>query len=257
MRKGQKDNIAGNIPVKHIDKFSFGHVILEESVPAYQFQCNNNGSFCKSISYCNNEEQYALYADHRLLPGSELTLKVSPCNWYGSFVGFATPPTNDSLFSRILRYTYPPKTAYLAQDMFGWNIMPWNEKEDPILLGEYKKGGWNNRYGLLWMMEHFDEEAKPQYLLRNNDTTIKLKVTDSEVIWSWDGFTKGDGGYRDGKYRFNQTSDDIKMRHQFDIKTKSYYPVIIFNVCNKFGEESSFEILESKVGQDERKNLFA
>ena len=52
-----------------------------------------------------------------------------------------------------------------------------------------------------------------------DDTTIKLKVTESEVIWSWDGFTKGDGGYLDGKYRFKQTSNETEMRHQFDIKT--------------------------------------
>jgi len=246
--KGQKDDIAGNVQVKHIDKFSFGHVILEESAPAYQIQCTTNGSYCKSISYCENGEQHALYADHRLLPGSELTLKLSFCNWWGPFVGFASPPTNDSLFSRIS--TRSSKSAYLAQEIYAWEI---NEKGDAILVGEYKKGGWNKRYSrLTWQMEDFDEGAKYQYLMEKNDTTIRLKVTESEVIWSWNGFTKGDGGYRDGKYRFNQTSNDREMRHQFDIKSKPYYPIIIFHVCKNFGSESSsFEILESKAGQDD------
>ena len=100
-----------------------------------------------------------------------------------------------------------------------------------------------------------DKGSEHRYLMGKDDTTIKLKLTESEVVWSWDGFTKGDGGYMDGKYRFKQTSNETEMRHQFDIKTKAYYPVIIFNVCT--GEESSFEILESKVGQDDGKNLFA
>ena len=83
MRKGQNYDRAGTVPVKHNDKFSFSHVILGESAPAYQIQCTENGNYCKSISSCNNGEQNALYADHRLLPGSELTLKLSLCNWHG------------------------------------------------------------------------------------------------------------------------------------------------------------------------------
>ena len=77
---------------------------------------------------------------------------------------------------------------------------------------------------------------------------VKLKVTDSEVIWSWDGFSKG---YRDRKFGFTQTSDDTEMRNQFDIKTNAFYPVVFFYVCNiGEGGESSFEILGSKLGQD-------
>ena len=55
----------------------------------------------------------------------------------------------------------------MAQEIYGWEIMQWNVKEDVILVGEYKKAGWNKKWDgtLDWEMKHFDKGAKYQYLL--------------------------------------------------------------------------------------------
>ena len=71
----------------------------------------------------------------------------------------------------------------------------------------------------------------------NLDSKIKLVVTETEVIWSWKGF------------RSANIPGLTEARHVFNITEKEYYPFFILPGCEKDGQFSSIEILDSKPGR--------
>lgn len=257
---GQKNNLAGNGVHKSDETFSFSHAIIDRDTPAHHLKCN--GTLCKSIAHCK-PRKFAIFGDHRLLPGAEITMKFSRCksrDWYdmeiGSFFGFAVPATNEPSIDFSMEDDY----GYFAEELYGWKT--WIKSfSNMSRIAEYQHGEWKcdghdcferenirkyqkNRWE--WEIDgRLAEKGDLVYAM--NTSIINMRVTDSEVIWSWDGFAEGIWVYgRD----FNQTSDAMELKHQINIKEKTFYPVIIYAECSQVGDFSTIEIINSKIGHD-------
>ena len=83
-----------------------------------------------------------------------------------------------------------------------------------------------------------------------NTTTLIMRVTETEVIWSWDGFTEGINEKTDWFYEFVNKSDAREMKHKINTRARAFYPIIAFSENNKAGDFSSIQIIDSKVGKD-------
>ena len=86
-----------------------------------------------------------------------------------------------------------------------------------------------------------------------NTTTLSMRVTETEVIWSWDGFAEGinTAAYSLRKaFEFVPMSNATELKHKINTATKTFYPIIISSECGKAGDFSSFEIIDSKIGKD-------
>ena len=241
--KGQTDDLTGKAQAKDEDKFGFSHAIVDKDAAAYQIQCN--GSLCKSYLHCGDAEEFALYGDHRLLPGAEITMKFSPCPNMISFIfGFGIPPTNTSLLAKITRIE---KRAYMTEELHFWETSQYPIDGFDTRVATYKSLKW--RYDR--PLYNFVIEDKKGPALMNTTTIVKMKVTDSAVIWSWDGLTVGDVNYvKYAFFEFNPTSDDTQVSHEIDIRAKNYYPIVIYRNCQKLGDFATVEIIDSKVGEE-------
>jgi len=243
VEKGTKDELAGRRPPLNKDKISFGHAIHDPILdPSFGPQCN--ATFCKSTGHCGNLN--AILGDHRLLPGAELGIKFDVC---GSFYfGMGTPTTWTEGSEKA--YRQDSNLYYFADDFIGYKMM--GKDDAKFVHGECK------HYREM-KFEH--KNLKPEEWNENNQEVVNpiknhefnIRVTESEVIWSWDNFStvwkssKWDTSNYVYIWTVNKTFDATEKRYEVNTREKAFYPVLVYGDCT-LGESNSFEILYSKVG---------
>ena len=244
VKKGTKDELARRRPPLNEDKISFGHAIHDPILnPSFGPQCN--ATFCKSTSHCGKLN--AVLGDHRLLPGAEIGIKFDVC---GSFYfGIGTPATQIEASKKA--YTHDSSLYFFADEFIGYKMMG---KEG----AKFVHGECIEYYGKM-KFEHKNlkpeewNEANQEVVNPIKNPQFKMRVTDSEVIWSWDDFStvwkssKWDYSNYIDIWTANKTIDDTEKRYEVNTREKAFYPVLAYGDCT-LGESNSFEILYSKVG---------
>ena len=76
------------------------------------------------------------------------------------------------------------------------------------------------------------------YVKQKIDTDIKLVVTETEVIWSWEGFNS------------TRLPDLTELRQSIDMTEKEYFPLFLLPGCETDGDFSSVTIVSSKLGKN-------
>ena len=106
------------------------------------------------------------------------------------FLGFAVPATDEYLLARAYDYDY----STFAEELYGWSIM---NHFPPDRFAAYYKGEWRRGERAYWKKEsmmRLKEDGQfynRQLVYPMNTTTLSMRVTETEVIWSWDGFAEG------------------------------------------------------------------
>jgi len=256
IKMGQRNNLTGNGVHKFDDKFSFSHAIIDKDTPDHHLKCNE--TLCTSIAHCS-PRTISIFGDHQVLPGAEITMKFSP-NHHDNFLvdnfflGIAVPSTDESLlvkgWGRSIDFS-----AYI-EEFYGWKIYKRKTTDGAFTrFGEYEKGWWDRRFGTRWRSESIMKyKEKGQFKDNNliytmNTTTLTMRVTETEVIWSWDGFTEGINERHYG-YEFVAKSDARELKHKINTRARAFYPIITFSEHNKAGDFSSIQIIDSKIGKD-------
>jgi len=250
---GRKDtllvNASGTIP----NKIGFHHTIAPTMISPAILRCN--ATYCinpnsHSCYYKFNDAYdvagvfsiFGIYGDKRLLPGSELVFKITYCPLhfgtgqnearYETGFGFASPLSKDTGYSpapkakNSLKYFYYEQADYYADDMIIWQ----------------DGGSGYIRKVMLQRFPKFKDEvpkitgvdSKWERLDILADAEIKLVVTETEVVWSWNGF------------RNPKNPNLTEARLNFDIREKDYYPFFVLTGCNTDGQFSAVEIVSSK-----------
>ena len=186
--------------------------------------------------------------DHRLLPGAEIGIKFDVC---GSFYfGIGTPATQKELWEKASGYSQDSRLYFFADEFIGYEMMG---KEGAIFV----HGEWLEE----WKKKFKHKNFKPEEWNKRNQEVVnpiknkefKMRVTDSEVVWSWDDFStvwkslSWDKSNNMDIWTVNKTVDATEKRYEVNTREKAFYPVLVYGDCT-LGESNSFEILYSKVG---------
>jgi len=253
---GEKDDLIGKFKKAYTDEISFSHAILPIDVSPDSLKCNK--TFCMNT---NSQECYAvdnkkpnfdiiraanliaIYGDNRLLPGAELVFKITYCplklSYWGtheSRFGFGIPPT------KTREYKLPKKSSFDAMGFFSDETRYWEVEsliDSKLQKVSYRNGAWpGGNYGFSHQSpQGVLDSGYLGYINQKIDSDVKLVVTDTEVIWSWEGFKE------------DNNPDWTELRQKMDIKEKEYFPLFVLPGCEDDGDFSSVTIISSKVGK--------
>jgi len=249
VEKGTKDELAGSRPPLKEDKISFGHAIHDQLDPSFGPQCN--ATFCKATGHCRKSN--GILGDHRLLPGAEIDIKFDVCGYF--YFGIGTPATLKEVWEKE-RWS-DSGLYFFADEFIGYHIGYELGKDNPIFV----HGEWGEQYYGERKFKHRNlkpeewNESKQEVVNPMKTPEFKIRVTETEVIWSWDNFSTvwkswswSDPYERTNKiWTVNKTIDDREKRYEVNTREKAFYPVLVYSDC-KLGDSSTFEILDSKVG---------
>ena len=260
---GKKDDLVENPKKLFKDKISFGHTIVPLDVSPDSLKCNatycmnTNSRECYTLDDKNSKfdiaraaNLFAIYGDHQLLPGAELIFRFTYCplklSYWGTHetrFGFGTPPSKNT------DYTLPQKQSSDMQNFWSDDSLTWGTKgvdrDHPSLqdvsythAATFEETDWQGN------KEHRFIRKTPEgqggylgYVKQKIDSDIKLVVTETEVIWSWEGF------YADKRPNLTE------LRQTIDMKEKQYYPLFLLPGCEDDRDFSAVDIISSKVGK--------
>ena len=255
---GKKDDIMTNSREMDGNEIGFFHHMIPpmETNPGL-LRCNSTYCMNPNSKQCYKTDMedwdydhgrfanlFAIYGNERLLPGSELVFKIKHCPLerddglfgnYDTWFGFGTPVSKDQ------EYTLP-RTVVLNDiiEFYTDDAYVWSDRGPKR--GDYSGDtqfslshcftndwGWGCRRANV-----IGVEDMTGYTHMNIDTEITLVVTDTEAVWSWDGFRDED----------NPTLS--KARIAVNTKDGHFYPFFILPGCNKEGQFSAIKIIRSK-----------
>jgi len=261
---GRKDDLLSNSGKADKDKVGFHHIIPPRDTNPGLLRCNStycmnsNSKQCFDDNYFDNNFDFgrfanifAIYGDQRLLPGSELVFKIAHCPlkkgvWdeYETWFGFGTPVSKEQ------EYTLPRKNmlndlmqfytdeAYMWQDEapeFRDHRIRWSMHHFSTRVYEYDDrkvydwGSFVDSYNITGVDDSLG------YVTMNIGTEIKLVVSDTEAVWSWEGFHSEE----------NPNLEDVRI--PINMLEKQYYPFFILPGCEEEGQFSAIEIVRSKI----------
>ena len=250
---GKRDILLANEEKSSSTDIKFHHRLAPIGASTYTLLCNatycKNSYYrdpdCSTFPYTGEDPQndfaraanlFGIYADHRLLPGSELTFKVTYCPLgqfpndknHETWFGFGTPKSKDQEYKLPMDHILNSGMEYYTDDALMW--------ED-----SHRVFGADNKRN--FALRHFQSRSNSfgptvfspdlGFVEMNIDSDIKLVVTDTEVIWSWKGF------------RSEKNPGMKESRHAFNITEKEYYPLFILPGCENEGQFSAIKILGS------------
>eukprot|EP00092_Neocalanus_flemingeri_P055986 GFUD01066297.1.p1 GENE.GFUD01066297.1~~GFUD01066297.1.p1 ORF type:complete len:898 (+),score=162.35 GFUD01066297.1:62-2755(+) len=259
---GNKDDLVGKSTKVLKDQFSFDHVIAPIGVPSDTLKCNatycmnTNSRECYLLTEKNRKfdlaratNLFAIYGDHRLLPGAELIFKITYCPlklsiWgtHETRFGFGTPPSKKN------DYNLPQKESFdmlrfWSDDSYTWAVEDLERSDGSLQSMDYEYGAWfSGEYndGRKWTSF---ETRVPEgiesigYVSQKIDSDVKLVVTETEVIWSWEGF------------KSPRQPEITELRQKINMNEKEYFPLFMIPGCETDGDFSSVKIISSKVGK--------
>jgi len=262
---GKKDDLLINSGEMKGNEFGFHHIIPPMETNPGALRCNStycmnaNSKQCyksnwrrKDYDHGRFANLFAIYGDHRLLPGSELVFKIAHCplkegDWdrHETWFGFGSPVSKDQ------EYTLPRKYNSDIIPFYTDNAYVW--KDQGPKFGDHS--GKTTQFGLQhcsternWFYEtrevynwgcRFANVTGVDEYLGNTDmeygTEIKLVVTETEAVWSWEGF-------------HDEKSPTLtEARLPINIQEHHFYPFFILPGCNEEGQFSAIELVSSKV----------
>lgn len=271
MRLGKKDDLLVNAEKSSSDGTIFHHVLAPIGASTYTLSCNK--TYCKNSYYRDPEcspfpytgqdpkndfaraaNLFGIYGDQRLLPGSELSFRITYCPLgtfpndqnHETWFGFGAPKSKDMEYKLPMDHILNSGMEYYTDDALMWNdahrVFGNDNKRNFALYSfrlRHETFGKNIFGNVLESFTFGGRGMNPDlgYVEMNLDSKIKLVVTETEVIWSWKGF------------RSANIPGLTEARHVFNITEKEYYPFFILPGCEKDGQFSSIEILDSKPGR--------
>ena len=127
---------------------------------------------------------------------------------------------------------------FWADDLLAWETEGIDRSDSSLQDVDYGYAKWSDDRGSFY---HTQPEglgvSSLGYVNQKIDSDIKLVVTETEVIWSWDGFH--------AKRNTNLT----ELRQTIDMRKKEYYPFFLLPGCEEDQDFSAVEIISSKVGR--------
>ena len=156
----------------------------------------------------------------------------------GSFFGFAVPATNEPSIDFSMEDDY----GYFAEELYGWKT--WIKSfSNMSRIAEYWHGEWKCDGH-----DCFERKSIRKYQKNRWEWEIDGRLAEKgDLVYAMNTSIINMRVYgRD----FNQTSDATELKHQINIKEKTFYPVIIYAECSQVGDFSTIEIINSKIGHD-------
>jgi len=272
VRLGKKDDLLFHTEKSSSDPISFHHSLAPIGASTYTLLCNK--TYCKNTyfrdpdcatfpgtgkdpknDFARSANLFGIYADQRLLPGSELSFKITYCSLgqfpndrnHETWFGFGTPKTKDQEYKLPMDHILNSGMEYYTDDALMWRdahrvfradnkhnfaLYHFQSRKDNFTQGIHGEKAESFIFG--------GNGLNPDlgYVEMSLDSDVKLVVTESEVIWMWKGFkTAKIPGLK-------------KSRHRFNIMEKKFFPLFILPGCENEGEFSSIKILESKSGRE-------
>jgi len=249
---GKKDDLIGQSTKEFEDKISFDHVIAPiglspDTLVCSATYCVNKNTNCHTTSSSSKYDVlkhyniFAIYGDHRLLPGTEISFKVNICGLvrrfgggprYETRFGFGTPPQRNNDYKLPTdHYNVYNMMRFWSDEIFYWKAEAGGLKFSKAMWGE--RENWRGEIEPMYSNHGYGDLGFVSWKM---DSEINLEVTETEIVWSWEGF--------------NSTENNLtEFRQKINTREKEYYPVFILNGCDEEEEFSSVEIIRSKVGK--------
>ena len=241
---GTKDDLVEMNTKQSMDTFSFDHAIRPLKISPKSVQCNS--TYCKNVfseesdqdgkfDLANRYSLVALYADHRLLPGAELEFRFTTCEvdqelgryqWATRF-GFGVPVSKIKRrypVGILKQATHMDLMKYWSDDPYFWAAFNLGK------LFYLHKNFYNDNSRADENKDYISEWEGPsngKSFPLDENSSVKLAVTDTAVVWSWDGFS---------------------FTHTINILEKHYYPLFFLHGCKDKREFTTVKIIKSKTG---------
>merc|ERR1711892_850370 len=259
---GKKDDLAGAKQLE--DAMSFSHSIVPKTVSPDSLKCNatycmnTNSRECYQLGekdskfdLARSANLFAIYGDHHLLPGAELIFRFTYCplklGYWGTHetrFGFGTPPSQDNNYTLTQKGSHE-MLKFWSDDVLAWETEGIERGDSTLQSVDYGHGRWDEgTYGNGKPYRTFSTYTPAGikgyigYVKQKIDTDIKLVVTETEVIWSWEGFNS------------TRLPDLTELKQSIDMTEKEYFPLFLLPGCETDGDFSSVTIVSSKLGKN-------
>ena len=255
IRMGQQDDLWSNSVNSSSMKIGFHHSIVPNGISQSMIKCNatycmnTNFRGCYNLTkedflydYARDANLVAIYGDQQLLPGTELTFRLTFCplkiSYWGTHetrFGFGKPLTKNE------EYIFPTKSSsdlmhYFTEDAFLWGDEGFEDKKRELKNFDFRHLRKEGRSLISYTPKNITGvKYSLGYVSMNANTEIKLVVSDKEVIWSWEEF------------HTKRNPSLTKLNMTINMAEKEYFPIFLLPGCEKEGDFSAVEITSSKV----------